>query len=182
MFRSIAAQQLFNELVQRLPTFLAPRAASVELNEGLTQIYDDLKNNRLESFVEPGTRKRNILGRSVAQRAAEKLDAALAAGAPPKFTEKAIAASLASPKRKRLASTTADEPHRAAKSPPPLREGLTKGPAASLAARAKRKRGQDSAAAAQGAPAVTESSRTTNKPTGKPGRRRVETNTGAEAR
>src|SRR5260370_14428995 len=93
MFRSIAAQQLFNELVQRLPTFLAPRAASVELNEGLTQIYDDLKNNRLESFVEPGTRKRNILGRSVAQRAAEKLDAALAAGAPPKFTEKDIEAS-----------------------------------------------------------------------------------------
>jgi hypothetical protein len=101
MFRSSDAQQLFNELVQRLPTFLAPKAASVELNEGLTQIYDDLKNNRLESFVEPGTRKRNILGRSVAQRAAEKLDAALAAGTPPKFTEKATAASLASAKRKR---------------------------------------------------------------------------------
>src|SRR5258708_38119379 len=92
MFRSIAAQQLFNELVQRLPTFLAPRAASVELNEGLTQIYDDLKNNRLESFVEPGTRKRNILGRSVAQRAAEKLDAALAAGAPPQIPQNAHAA------------------------------------------------------------------------------------------
>jgi hypothetical protein len=100
MFRSSDAQQLFNELVQRLPTFLAPKAASVELNEGLTQIYDDLKNNRLESFVEPGTRKRNITGRSVARRAAEKLDAALAAGAVPKFTEKATTASLAS-RRKR---------------------------------------------------------------------------------
>jgi hypothetical protein len=138
MFRSTAAQQLFNELVQRLPTFLAPKAASVELNEGLTQIYGDLKNNRLESFVEPGTRKRNILGRSVAQRAAEKLDAALAAGAPPKFTEKAIAASLASPKRKRLASTTAGEPHRVAESPPPPPKGLTE----ATASRAERKRGR----------------------------------------
>src|SRR5258708_35527232 len=131
MFRSIAAQQLFNELVQRLPTFLAPRAASEELNEGLTQIYDDLKNNRLESFVEPGTRKRNITGRSVARLAAEKLDAALAAGAPPKFTEKAMAASLASPKRKRIASTAAGgAPRPAAQSGPPPRQRLAAAAAA----------------------------------------------------
>ena len=106
MSLSSVAERLFNELVARLPIFMSPRATSDELNQGLTQTYDDIKNDRLESFVELGTRKRHILGRSVARRAAEKLDAALAAGASPKFTERATAASLESrrlnpPKRRR---------------------------------------------------------------------------------
>jgi hypothetical protein len=75
---------------------MSPKAASAEGNEGLTSIHKALKSGELESFVAPGTRKRNILGISVARRIAEKYDAALAAGASPKFTEKATAASLES--------------------------------------------------------------------------------------
>jgi hypothetical protein len=101
MFRSTAARDLFEHLVARLPAFLSPKATSAQLNQGITQTYVDCSAGRLEYFVEPGTRKRNITGRSVARRAAEKLDAAITAGSSPKFTENATSASLASRARKR---------------------------------------------------------------------------------
>jgi hypothetical protein len=96
MSLSPAAQQLFNELVARLPAIMSPKAAATEGNEGLTAVHGAIKSNELDSFVVPETRKRNIFGRSVALRIARKYDAALAAGASPKFTEKATEASLAS--------------------------------------------------------------------------------------
>jgi len=96
VFTNPAVEQLFNELVWRLPVVMSPRAVSAETNEGLTSIYDALKSGEYESFVEPDTRKRNIFGRSVALRIAKKYDAALKAGLPPRFTEKATAASLES--------------------------------------------------------------------------------------
>src|SRR5260370_29100362 len=96
MFRSSAAERLFNELVQRLPVIMSPKAAAAEGNEGLTSVHGAIKSGELDSFVAPDTRKRNIFGRSVALRIARKYDAALAAGASLKFTEKATAASLTS--------------------------------------------------------------------------------------
>jgi hypothetical protein len=96
MSLSPAAQQLFDELVQRFPVIMSPKAAAVEGNEGLTSVHGAVKSGELDSFVAPDTRKRNIFGRSVALRIARKYDAALAAGASPKFTEKATTASLTS--------------------------------------------------------------------------------------
>jgi hypothetical protein len=61
MSLSSAAEHLLIELVRRLPIFMSPRATSVQLNQGLTQTYDDIKTDRLESFIEPGTRKRHIV-------------------------------------------------------------------------------------------------------------------------
>jgi hypothetical protein len=121
MFRSTAAEQLYNELVQRLPAFMSRKAAAAELNQGLTQTSDDIKTGRLESFVEPGTRKRNITGRSVARRAAEKLDAALAVGAVPKFTEKATTASLASRRKRACGRSDTENAPRKRGRPPKVR-------------------------------------------------------------
>jgi hypothetical protein len=102
MFTFPAAEQLFHELLHRFPALMSPRHVSREGNEGLTGVYAALKSKELESFCEPGTRKRQIMGRSAAFRIAKKLDTALAAGTTVAAElSKATAASLKSRRRKR---------------------------------------------------------------------------------
>ena len=81
--------------VRRLPTFVSIKAASAELNQSLRQTYKDLNARKLDSIVDPETRKRHIFGSSVERRAAEKIAAAKKIAAPVAAeTARATAASL----------------------------------------------------------------------------------------
>jgi len=79
----------------RLPTFMAPRQVALELNIGLTKVYEHIASGKLRSFMD-GKRKRQILGDSVSQLAAEMIAAGIGTGPPSNPTAKATEASLAS--------------------------------------------------------------------------------------
>jgi hypothetical protein len=86
VFKNPRAQALFDHLAATLPALMSPKVAGEHLNESLSLVYADIRAGRLESFTEVGRRKRDVTGRSVAQLAAERLDAALSAEGPAKAT------------------------------------------------------------------------------------------------
>lgn len=101
MSLSASAEKLFHDLVRVLPAVMGPKPASVHLNQNIGATYADINSGRLESFVVPDTRKRNVLGRSVARLIAERFDAAQAAGLTKAAdTSKATAAELGRRRRR----------------------------------------------------------------------------------